>query len=220
MKIDMHVHSSDFSPCGEISVAELIPLYRKAGFDGFALTDHFFRGGAEIQKKAGHPDFGKAYLDHFRRAEELGRRSGFRIFLGFEMQFDESPDHFLVYGMPEDLFAQWDALLAMGLKNFSALARERGFPVYQSHPFRDGIRIVDPAYLFGMEVVNGHSMFDNRNDIARAWAEKYNLHGIAGSDCHELCDLGSAGIETDETLRDTADLLRVLKTSSYRIFQA
>ena len=220
MKIDMHVHSSDFSPCGEISVAELVPLYRKAGFDGFALTDHFFRGGAEIRKKEGHPDFGKAYLEHFRRAEESVRGTGFRIFLGLEMRFDESPDDFLVYGMPEDLFAQWDALLAMGLKNFSALAQERGFPVYQAHPFRDGIRIVNPAYLFGMEVVNGHSMFDNRNDIARAWAAKYDLHKIAGSDCHELCDLGSAGIETDETIRDTADLLRVLKTSNYRIFQA
>ena len=41
MKIDLHIHSSEVSPCGRLTVEDLLELYSKTDYDGFVLTNHF-----------------------------------------------------------------------------------------------------------------------------------------------------------------------------------
>jgi predicted metal-dependent phosphoesterase TrpH len=103
----------------------------------------------------------------------------------------------------------------MGPREFGAFARENGILFYQAHPFRNGITVVPPEALFGIEVLNTHPRHDSRNDIALAWAEKYGLHKIAGSDCHQTCDVGTSAIVTDETVRSVEDLVYVLKNDLF-----
>ena len=78
--------------------------------------------------------------------------------------------------------------------------------------------VVKPEYLFGIEAHNGHPRHDSRNDIAVQWAKKYNLHTIGGSDCHQIEDVGSAGIITDYPVKNITDLVHVLKNDLYTIF--
>ena len=41
MKIELHIHTEGFSYCGKLSVAEIVELYSKAGYDAIVLTNHF-----------------------------------------------------------------------------------------------------------------------------------------------------------------------------------
>ena len=43
MKIELHAHSREVSPCGYLSVEELIRLYKEAGFDALVIANHFSR---------------------------------------------------------------------------------------------------------------------------------------------------------------------------------
>ena len=60
-------------------------------------------------------------------------------------------------------------------------------------------------------------MDHSRNDIAEAWAEKYGLHKIGGSDCHQTEDVGSGGIVTGEKVENINDLVEILRNDRYSI---
>ena len=110
-----------------------------------------------------------------------------------------------------------DAIFAMTPREFSAYAKERGILFYQAHPFRNNMTVVRPQYLFGIEAKNGNPRHDSRNEIAESWADRFGLHKIGGSDCHEREDVGISGIETDEEVNSLEDLIEVLKKDAYRI---
>ena len=98
---------------------------------------------------------------------------------------------------------------------FGTFARDNDILFYQAHPFRNRMTVVPPEHLFGIEVLNTHPRHDSRNDIALAWAEKYNLHKIAGSDCHQIQDVGTSAIFTDYPVKNMRDLVHVLKNDLY-----
>ena len=217
MKIDLHVHSKEVSPCGHIPLEELIPLYSKTQFDAIVLTNHFSANVAKIQREAGHPDFAEYYMESYQKAKELGEQCGLLVLCGFELRFTANSNDYLVYGLPEDMVTECEKYFTMTPEEFYPISQERGFLFYQAHPFRDAMVIIRPDHLFGIEVKNGHPRHDSRNDIAAAWAKKYNLHGIAGSDCHRMQDVGLAGIETDANVQTIDDLVEVLRSDRYSI---
>ena len=106
-----------------------------------------------------------------------------------------------------------------GVAAFSKVAKDNGFLLYQAHPFRNDMTIIRPELLFGIEVQNTHPRHDSRNDIAMAWAEKYGLHKIAGSDCHQVVDVGTSAIVTDENVQTMEDLVRVLRNDRFTMIR-
>ena len=96
-----------------------------------------------------------------------------------------------------------------------SILKENDILFYQAHPFRNGITVVPPEHLFGIEVLNTHPRHDSRNDIALAWAEKYKLHKIAGSDCHQKQDVGTSAVFTDYPVKNIKDLVYILKNDLY-----
>ena len=215
MKIELHIHTEGFSYCGKLSVAEIVELYSKAGYDAIVLTNHFNTVSRQWFENNGGVDYLKSYFDTIRQGIELGKKCNLLVMGGFELRFDENENDYLVYGMTEAMCQDYEKIFAMTPREFKAFADERGVLFYQAHPFRNGITVVPPEYLFGIEVLNTHPRHDSRNDIALAWAEKYGLHKIAGSDCHQLCDVGSSAIYTDYQVRNTEDLVHVLKNDLY-----
>ena len=217
MKIDLHVHSGAVSLCGKVPVAELIRLYRAAGYDGFVLTDHCNRYTADHRFPGGEEDFGEFFLRCCAEARALGEREDFLILTAQELRFDEAINDYLVYGMPDEMLHDWSSLFAMTSADFCALARERGWLVYQAHPFRNGMKITDPAQLFGIEVHNMHPRHDSRNEIAEAWALRHHLHGISGSDCHQIVDAGRGGIVIEGEIRSMEELVALLREDRYTL---
>ena len=215
MKIELHIHTEGFSYCGKLSVAEIVELYSKAGYDAIVLTNHFNTVSRQWFENNGGVDYLKSYFDTIRQGVELGKKCNLLVMGGFELRFDENENDYLVYGMTEAMCQDYEKIFAMTPREFKAFADERGVLFYQAHPFRNYMTVTSPEYLFGIEVLNTHPRHDSRNDIALAWAEKYNLHKIAGSDCHQTVDVGSSAILTDYPVKNMNDLVYVLKNDLY-----
>ena len=220
MRIDLHVHSSDLSLCGHMSAKETIDRYIEAGFDGFVLTNHFNRDMAEHFERHGIPT--SQYFAHYKKCYEearaYGAEKGFLVLCGYELRFDRASNDYLVYGMSDEDAANCVDMFSWGPEKFGAYAVEKEFLFYQAHPFRNHMRIVRPSYLFGMEIVNGNPRHDSRNDIAKAWTEKFGLHQIAGSDCHQQEDVAVAGIEFEGTISTMEELCQILREDRYKIY--
>lgn len=217
MKIELHTHSKEISNCGHLSVEELIDLYKAANYDVLVLCNHFNTITANILAQKGINDFHKAYFECIEYAEELGRSKGLPVLGGCELRFDHNANDYLVYGMTAEMCRDWRKICAMQESEFSEFAAANGILFYQAHPFRNGMTVIKPEYLFGIEVLNTHPRHDSRNDIAEMWADKFNLHKIAGSDCHQKQDVGTSAVCTDYAVRNIADLVHVLKNDLYSI---
>ena len=217
MKIDLHVHTSEISQCGHMTAKETLQRYRDSGYGVIVVTNHFNRYTADHFARHGEPDFFRIYHDAYLLAEREGEKVGVTVLNGYELRFDGADSDYLVYGMDDETASHYGELFSMSPHRFSELAKEKGFLFYQAHPFRNNMKITDPSYLFGIEVKNGNPRHDSRNDIALAWAEKFGLHMIAGSDCHQREDVGVTGITTDKPVTNEAELLSLLRSGDYEI---
>ncbi len=221
MKIDMHVHSSDLSLCGHMSAEETIDRYIAAGFDGFVLTNHFTRDMAEHFDRHGIPQ--TEYFAHYKacyeKARAYGESKGFLVLCGYEVRFDRNNNDYLVYGMSDEIAEGCMEFFAWSPEEFGRFAREKGILFYQAHPFRNHMQVTRPSRLFGMEIKNCNPRHDSRNEIAEAWANKFSLHKIAGSDCHQSEDVALAGIEFEGTISTMDELCEILREDRYKIYE-
>lgn len=221
MKIDLHVHSSDLSLCGHLTSQYTIDRYIEAGMDGFVLTNHFSREMADHFARHGIPQ--TEYFAHYKACYETARaygaERGFLVLCGYELRFDGSSNDYLVFGMPDEIAANCLEFFSWGPEKFGRFAREKGILFYQAHPFRNHMKVVNPSALFGIEIKNCNPRHDSRNDIAAAWAEKFHLHKIAGSDCHQAEDIALAGISFEGTIATMDELCQILREDRYRIYE-
>lgn len=219
MKIDLHVHSSDLSLCGRMSSEETIDRYIAAGFDGFVLTNHFNRDGADHFARHGIPqeEYFAYYKKCYENARAYGEKKGFLVLCGYELRFDRSSNDYLIYGMPDEIAANCLEFFKWNPDQFGRFAKENGFLFYQAHPFRNNMQVVNPRCLFGMEIKNCNPRHDSRNEIAKAWAEKFDLHKIGGSDCHQSEDVALAGIEIEGKISTMEELCAILREDRYTI---
>lgn len=213
-KFDTHIHTSETSPCGVISGAELIHLYKDSGYQGLVITDHYRSDIFRSFHYHSWEDKIEAYLKGYRAAYKEGKKLGLRVLLGIEISFEESLNDYLVYGIDEDFLLNNKELYKLGLKKFKQLAKDNGILVYQAHPFRPYITPADPNYLDGVEIFNGNRRHDSHNASAYAFAKDNNLKMLSGSDFHQEEDLASGGIILSELPKDSKEFLQILKDNS------
>ena len=225
MLFDLHVHSAEGSPCASIKNEELVKAYKEKGFDGFVLTNHMSRWSMECHYKLGYPDFCKMLHDVYLEAKEHGDKIGLTVLFGQELKLDcTGGNDYLLYGVTYEQLLDYGDMMPWTPEKLKDASEKDGFLYYQAHPFRDHMRIVNPIYLYGVEVFNGgqgfeHPWEDQRNDIANLWADKYKLHKIAGSDCHEITHVGVAGVRFMSEIKDNNDFLTALKEDNYYLVE-
>lgn len=213
---DMHVHTKESSECGEHTAREIVDMYRSVDYDGLVITDHCM---PRYRKKyATEEKMLRVQRDGYFAAKAYADTVGFTVLYGCELRFTEaSRTDFLVYGSDPDYFVAHPGLMDMAIEKALPMLRADGLLVYQAHPFRDRMQIVDPPLLDGLEVYNGHTGYDSRNDMAMLWAERYGLKKISGSDFHATCDLAHGGLLLPDDVSDNASLVRALQNESYRL---
>lgn len=182
------------------------------GYDVVVITDHFYPGFIEWAKEEGK-DLKEEFLSGYRAAKEEGDKLGVKVLYGCELRFECSSNDYLVYGVDEDFFTE--DKVYMTPRTFSEYAKEHGLLFYQAHPFRVGMTITRPEYLFGVEVHNGSPFHNSHNAIAKAWAVENGLHMISGSDTHRDNDYARGGVITDRKIETMDDLLSMLRDDDY-----
>lgn len=207
---DLHVHTSEVSPCGQIPAAEMVELYAEAGYAGIAITDHYYDG--YFQTISGTwGDQVERYLQGYKYARKRGEELGLDVLLGLELRFADNPEDFLVYGVDEEFLHAFPRLFNLGLTNFAKLAKEHNLLVIQAHPFRPGLQVAEPSLLEGIEVYNGNPRHNSRNDLALAYAQKHRLMQVGCSDAHRYEDVAVAGLEFPRRVKTAQELVATLR---------
>ena len=216
-KTELHAHTSEASRCGDFTVYEVADKYIAAGYTTLVLTNHYFEGPKMQQIEASGVTWVEHYIDTYRKMRDYAKGK-LNILLGCELRFPGNRNDYLIYGLDEEFLRAHADMHLMDYKSFSAFARENGLLFIQAHPFRNGIFIVDPKYLDGVEVFNAHAGHDARNDLANSFALRYGLIRISGGDFHHPYHVpGDAGILTDFPIETMEQLVSTLKSGDYTL---
>jgi len=214
--LEMHVHTSEVSPCAFICAEKVVEIYKAEGYNGIVITDHMCNHTFKNIANSTWEDKVNYFLQGYRLAKHSSGND-FSIMLGMEICFSAETNDYLVYGIDEEFLYHNENMISMGLRNFKKLAEEYGLLVFQAHPFRKGMHISDYRLLDGIEVYNGNSSHNSSNDIAMAWADKYSLNKISGSDFHCYFGMHPGGIYFTKEIKTNAELLEALRENKYKL---
>lgn len=212
---DTHIHTKEASSCSRVWAADIVKRYKELGYNGLVITDHFSasqfkRHGSTYEEQV------QTYLSGYRAAKEF-EDENFHIILGMELRFLENDNDYLVYGFDEDFVINNDLTQYNDPEEFRSVIEENNLIMFQAHPFRIGMTVVDPELLDGVEVYNGHGDHDSRNDIAYKWAEKHGLRKLSGSDFHGNLSLEPGGVYFEEYLTDSKQVAEALRNGKYTL---
>ena len=129
---------------------------------------------------------------------------------------------FLVYGLNKEWYLRNPQIMDMKKSEELDLLRKNGALVIQAHPYReasyiDHIRLY-PRAVHGVEVINA-CRTDFENEMARIYAENYNLIKFVGSDNHQGKNQTKlAGVSFEASLIDELDFVEKVKRGEMEIF--
>ena len=214
-KTELHAHTKEVSPCGQLSSQEVVDRYLADGYTTLVVTNHYCdyvidNAGETWEERC------KYYLAPYYLMKEYAA-DRMNIILGCELRFKGSANDYLIFGLTEQFLQEHPNLHEMNIRSFSELAHENGLLIVQAHPFRNGMTVVNPAYLDGIEIFNGHRGHDSRNPIAEAWANKFDLIPTSGTDFHHPDQYGCAGIISDTSITTGEELKELLKSRNYTL---
>ena len=224
-RYELHTHTAECDLVAHAGGAELVRRYHDAGYHGMVITDHYFSlfydwFRDELAGKS-HREIMARRLRGYYAARNEGERLGFTVLPGAEVRFDASTygiNDFLIYGCDEEFFLTAPRLNELNsLEALYALLPPEACVVL-AHPFRAGMTVMDPSPLFGVEVHNGQTD-PRRNRLAAQFAADFGKPATAGSDCHHPDHVAKGGIETEQAILTPADLTRVLRDGSYRLYR-
>lgn len=168
LKIDFHVHTI-YSHDGLISFKQLARQIRKTGLDGVAITDHdTIKGALTFLEKS------KSY--------------DFLIIPGVEITARGA--HIVALNVYEDISA------GLSIEETVELVHEAGGLAVLAHPItiHKGVKRLLRGEIFdAVEVINASSFpFLFSVSRSKAFAKKFGLVEVAGSDAHYFEEVGSA----------------------------
>ncbi len=214
-KTELHLHSTEVSPCCDCPTEIAARRYAEGGYTTVTVTDHFKPG---LQREG---ETWEACVLRFMSGYEAFRRlldGRVHVLFGFELNLAENANDYLVFGLSRDFLLASRDLPYLPRREAIARIHAAGGLIYQAHPFRNRMTVMDPGDLDGIEIFNAHNGHDSRNELAYAFARHHGLPGIAGTDYHHLYNHPSAGIMTEAPVTSEAELLAVLREGRYRTF--
>lgn len=216
-KCELHCHTDMVSICSIFKPGDIVDSYVNGGYRTIVITDHFSPATFEtLSSNYSEEDKVKHFLSGYESVKKLAQKK-INVLLGMEFRNIYSSNDYLCYGVTEQFLLDCASkninLLELHLKDFIELAHKHNITVYQAHPFRDGMTIVKPMYCDGIEILNRNIGHDSRNDIAAAWAKKYGMKGIGGSDAHKPADACLGGIYTEKEIKINEDLIDALRNT-------
>ncbi len=223
-KLEMHLHTIGRSPCAKVDEKTIAKAYAAEHYDGIVITNHFNRYLCdEYYKKGSQKDNVVFWLEAYHTLKRECAVYGIDVFLGMELMVDSltyykpNPPYAetLVYGVDEEWLLQhtYD-LFPLGIAELHDFCKQKGWLLSQAHPFRDGITALDPKYLEGAEIYNGHPRQPNHNDLARQFVLSNGLLPTAGSDYHEEGFEGN-GVYLQNPVKDNRELVAELRRRTH-----
>lgn len=194
-RYETHLHTSPVSRCAVATVADTLAFYKRKGYDGVFITNHFLDGNINVDRSLPYNEKIEFYFSDYERGVEVGRELGLRVFPGVESSYGGTD--FLIYGLGKEWYLANPQIMDMDKRSQLKFIRASGGFVVQAHPFREA------SYI----------------DHIRLYAENCGFIMTAGSDnhCGKVQKLLS-GMEFETPLSDEHDYVERLKRGEGRIF--
>ncbi len=210
-KYEIHTHASEVSKCGKITAPELVRFYKKIGFSGVCITDHFLNANTTVPKELPWAERVQLFCKGYELAYAEGQRIGMEVFFGWEYSYRGT--HLLTYGLDKQWLLEHPDLLTLRMDEYCDLVRDDGGIIVHAHPFReaafiDMIRLL-PHRVDAVEVDNA-SRSDFENHLADQYADNYDLVKVVGTDNHVGPRKRLCGVQVKRRLRSVDDLIRAI----------
>jgi hypothetical protein len=199
--IDLHLHTRRYSKCSRIDPSGLIAQAVRAGLDGLVITEHHHQWLQEeldeLVLTSGHP--------------------GFLVLSGFE--YTSSQGDLLVYGLTPDHVEQFKP--GWPPERAAAQICELGGVCVAAHPTRAGLGFderLESLPIAAMEVASVN-LREHEQRLARNIAETLKIPATAGSDAHDLRDVGRYATEFEDLVLSMPDLQQSLRRGRFQVVQ-
>lgn len=211
-RIELHAHTSPASGCSQVKPEDVVSIFRNAGYDGIAITNHFY---PKPEKK----DFLEIYRHDYFKALETGKALGINVYLGAELRFpNENNNDYLIFGFElsqlEEMYFYTETTLDNFVKNF----KTDDMFLLQAHPFRDGMARNYAPLLDGIEVFNMHPNHNSRVALAAKYATENGKIATAGTDYHHIGHDNLCATRAPYLPENSHDLVKLLKSGDF-VFQ-
>jgi|AGTN01.2.fsa_nt_gi hypothetical protein len=213
VQFETHCHTAETSPCAVLTAAQVADGLKAAGYFGTFITDHFYSRYFEERGIAALPweQQAQRYLAGYRAAKKRGDEIGLKVFPGLEVQPEDTPFEFLVYGPDERFIIENGPFYRLKTPQFYALMHAHGFLVFQAHPYRFGLSPDDPGSYDGIEIVNTQPRNKSHNRRALDFAFSHDVMLIGGSDIHMDGDIGRGGVMLPEGIESVQGFIEYMK---------
>jgi len=183
---ETHLHTKGPSACGATEPEDYIDVYKRAGYAGIIVTDHFFNGNSGIDRSLPWEERVRQFCSGYERALEASRGKDFDVFFGLEYNFDG--DEYLIYGIDKEWLIAHPEIMTQSHESLFKMIDEAGGLMIQAHPYRMRSYIkqinLHPECVHGLEVYNAGN-HPEENDKALALAQEKGLPCTSGSDMHD-----------------------------------
>lgn len=195
MLIDLHIHTSRHSWCSFIEAHQVIHRAIELGLNGIVLMEHDLIWTPE---------------DIMRLKEQTGAKN-LVVLRGQEISCNTKDGyrhgHLMTFGYYRTDHQQ----LSTG-EVIAEVHKDGGIAI-AAHPFRGGFGLGEDIYKLD---IDGIEVFHPQHDegrVLKAWqaCHALNLPGLAGSDAHELAEIGSFVTYFPDTVYTEEELIREIK---------
>ena len=192
LRLDLHIHS-EFSADSKSQVEEIIRSAIEIGLNGIAITDHNRIEGYYI---------GKEYLDKSEHE--------FLLIPGIEISTLKG--HLIALGVHESIQPNMSVEeLLQQIKDMGGIS----ILPHPFHPFRHSIGSVSYS-VSAVEVFNARCISEISNQRAVRAAARHGLPSVAGSDAHDIGDIGH-GVTEIEAQPSVSSILEGISLGRTRI---
>ena len=193
MKIDLHVHCSEFSPCGRSPGEQVIESAIRKGLDALVFTNHF------------------QFVPQGQLEMWNGRYAPFRILNGIEVHADE--DDFIVLGVLDDALTS----NSWRYERLHPFVRERDGYLILAHPFR-----YHEAFAMDLESLPPDAIECRSSNILPEHceriiqlAQRLKAPIVCASDAHSLEKVGMWHIEFATMPQTERELVEALRAGTF-----
>ena len=225
---ETHLHTSEVSACAVTNGSDYVAFYKKCGYNGIIVTDHFFNGNSVVDINDNSTDWNTkvdlyclGYENALAQAKKINEENKndlpFQVFFGMEFNFNG--DEYLIYGITKEWLKNHPDLLTYSHKKLFQEVNKIGGLMIQAHPFRLRSYMasihIHPREVHGIEVYNAGNN-PSENVLAYHFAKIHNLPLTSGSDMHdissvEMNDSVLGGMEFEKPLENIQDFISLVK---------
>lgn len=214
---ETHLHTKNASACARRTPAELVQAFKKVGYAGFIVTDHFIKGNTCVPKNLDWETRMRMYYDAYLEAKVEGDKCDFDVFFGIEHLYEKGKE-VLIYGIDLDFLLAHPELEDASIDVYADLVHQAGGILIHAHPHR--VRpYIDPDFAPRYDLCDGIEVYntgdsDKRNNAAYDDAVALNTLMFSGGDIHELDSderISQAGFAFERRLTDIHDFVNAVK---------